>query len=181
MSQPLPGRGSDDGPLSARGEAPGTNAGLGSFGRVLVVRLGPGEDVLLAMTRILERAGLRAGVILSGVASLTQLTVRTIVRLPEVPPITPADRCITTVPGPLEVLSMQGNVALTESGELFIHCHLDASVGDPPTATYGGHLVEGTLVATTMELFIAEVIGLDVRRAIDGATAALEIVVSPQL
>jgi predicted DNA-binding protein with PD1-like motif len=163
------------------GRAPGTNAGFGAFGRVLVVRLGPGEDVLLAMTRILERAGLRAGVILSGVASLTQLTVRTIVRLPDVPPITPADRRITTVPGPLEVLAMQGNVAWTEAGDLFIHCHLDASVGEPATNTYGGHLVDGTIVATTMELVIAEVVDLDVRRAIDPATAAPEIVVSPQL
>ncbi len=166
--------------MNIDGHLPGTCAALGNTGRVLAVRMGPGEDVLDAMTRIVERAGIRAGIIISGVASLTQLTVRNIHRIPTEPPITTADRHVTTVPGPLEVLSVQGNLAWTPEGELIVHCHLDASVGDPATHTFGGHLVEGTIVATTLELFILEVTGASIERVVDPATGTPELAIAPE-
>ncbi|MGH3454078.1 MAG: hypothetical protein ACRDP2_06650, partial [Nocardioidaceae bacterium] len=87
------------------GRRPGTRAGLGSFGRVLVVRLCPGEDVLPAMERLLLDAKLTSGAILSGVASLQHASVRNIVRFPEEWPIQTGDRTKTTVAGPLEILA----------------------------------------------------------------------------
>lgn len=160
---------------------PGTRAGIGRFGRVLVIRLGPGEDVLPAMQRFLDDAELTNGVILSGVASLRHASVRNIFRFPEQWPITADMRKQTTIPGPLEVLAMQGNVAPKEDGGLFIHCHLEFSLGAPAGVTYGGHLIENTIVGTTCELFIAEVVDLDVRRVHDEDTRTLEIAMDPHL
>ena len=166
---------------TAHGRRPGTRAGVARFGRVLVVRLGPGEDLLPAMEQILLDAEFESAAILSGVASLEQASVRNIFRLPASYPITSDDRRITTIPGPLEVLAMQGNVAPKEDGGLVIHCHADFSLGAPPAVTYGGHLIENTIVATTCELYVAELLDLEVRRKQDDVTHAPEIWVDPQL
>lgn len=163
------------------GRRPGTRAGLGSFGRVLVIRLGPGEDVLPAMERLLLAAELTSGAIVSGVASLHHASVRNIVRFPDEWPIQTGDRTKTTVAGPLEILAMQGNVAPTPDGGIFIHCHVEFSVGAPAAVTYGGHLIEDTIVGTTCEIYIAELRGLDVRRIHDPETKTLELDMDPRL
>lgn len=160
------------------GRRDGTRAMVGSFGRVLAIRLGPGEDLLPATEQLLLDAGLEQGVILSGVASLHHLTVRNIHRFPAAWPITAEDRRVTTIAGPLEVLAMQGNVAPGDDG-LVIHCHLDVSTGAPPGTTFGGHLMANTIVATTCELFVAELDGLRMRRSRDGDTRAPEIAFGP--
>ena len=164
---------------------PGTRAGLARFGRVLVMRLGPGEDVLPAMEQLLRDADLTSGVILSGVASLRHASVRNIVRFPDQWPIQADMRRQTTVPGPLEILAMQGNVAPTpnagKGAGFVIHCHVEFSVGAPPAVTYGGHLVDNTIVATTCELYVAELTDLDMRRVHDEQTQTLEISMSPQI
>jgi uncharacterized protein len=165
----------------AHARKPGTRAGTARFGRVLVIRLGPGEDVLPAMEQLLLDAELHNGVILSGVASLHHASVRNIFRFPERWPITEEMRKKTTVPGPLEVLAMQGNVASMPGGGLFIHCHIEFSIGAPPAVTYGGHLIENTIVGTTCELYIAELDDLQVRRVPDETTQTLEIDMEPRL
>jgi uncharacterized protein len=158
-----------------REAAAGTRSGIGRLGRILVIRLGPGEDLLPGLTHELERADLTRGVILSGLASLRHLSVRNITRFPDQWPIEPHMRERTTIPGPLEVLAMQGNVAPTPDGEVFIHCHVEASIGSPPAVTYGGHLIEDTIVATTAELVVAEIEDLDLHRVHDPVTRTLEL------
>lgn len=161
--------------MSEHGRRPGTQVGAARFARVLTIRLGPGEDLLPAMERILDDEGVQHGTILSGVASLHHASVRNILRFPDAWPITTDDRRATTIPGPLEILAMQGNVARRDDGSLVIHCHLEVSVGAPPAVTYGGHLIEDTIVGTTCELYIAELEGLDVRRVPDADTKADEL------
>lgn len=163
------------------GRLPGTQAGLAGLDRVLVVRLGPGEDVLPAMERLLLDAAMPTGVILGGVASLQHASVRNIRSFPDAWPIRDEDRTATTVPGPLEVLAMQGNVATRAEGGLVIHCHISFSVGAPPAVTYGGHLIENTIVATTCEVYVAGLTDLDVRRELDDETRSHEIAVRPTL
>lgn len=165
----------------AHGRRPGTTAGLAEFGRVLVIRMGPGEDVLPAMKRLLLDAGISSAVILGGVASLEHASIRNINRFPEQLPITSRDRTLTTVPGPLEILAMQGNVAVKNDGSLVIHCHLEFSLGAPAGVTYGGHLIGNTIVGTTCEVYIAELRALEVRRELDERTQALEITLDPSL
>jgi predicted DNA-binding protein with PD1-like motif len=168
-------------PDAQPGRRAGTRAGLASFGRVLVIRLGPGEDVLPAMEQLLLDAKLTSGAIVSGVASLQHASVRNIVRFPAEWPIQTGDRTKTTVAGPLEILAMQGNVAPKPDGGLFIHCHVEFSIGAPAAMTYGGHLIEDTIVGTTCEIYIAELRGLDVRRVDDPETKTLELDMDPRL
>lgn len=160
---------------------PRTRAGVGRFGRVLVIRLAPGEDVLPSMAQLLDDAGIDNGVILSGVASLRHASVRNIVHFPPQWPIRPDMRKRTTIPGPLEVLALQGNVAPQPGGGTFIHCHADFSLGAPAAVTYGGHLLDDTIVGTTCEIYIGELVDLDVRRVHDEETQTLEIDVHPVL
>lgn len=157
------------------GRRPGTNAGLAQLGRVLVVRLGRGEDLLPAMAQLLVDASMDTGVILGAVASLEHATVRNIFRLPERFPITAEDRKITLVPGPLEILALQGNFVPKAGGGVAIHAHVEFSLGAPPASTYGGHLIENTIVATTCELFLGELTGLGITRTLDPSTQASEI------
>jgi predicted DNA-binding protein with PD1-like motif len=163
------------------GRNPRTRAGLARFGRVLVARLAPGEDVLPALSQLLDDAGIASAVILSGVASLRHASVRNITRFPHAWPIRPEDRAHTRIPGPLEVLAMQGNVAPAPDGSRIIHCHADFSTGTPPAVTYGGHLMEDTIVGTTCELYVAELTGSGVRRVHDDETRTLELDVAPAL
>jgi len=160
---------------------PNTRAGVGGFGRVLAIRLAPGEDVLPSMHRMLRDAGITQGVILSGVASLQHATVRNIHTFPGDWPIRPQDRHTTRIVGPLEILAMQGNVAADPEGQLIIHCHLEFSVGEPPSHTFGGHLLEDTIVGTAAEIFIAELVDLSLVRAWDEETSTFELDVDPRL
>lgn len=160
---------------------PRTRAGVGNFGRVLAIRLAPGEDVLPSMIQLLADAGIAQGVILSGVASLQHASLRNIHTFPENWPIRVQDRHTTRIEGPLEILAMQGNVAPAPDGSTFIHCHLEFSTGNPPATTYGGHLLEDTIVGTTCEIYIAELVGVDMRRIDDDETRTLEIDVRPRL
>lgn len=166
---------------TARAWNPRTRAGVGSFGRILAIRLAPGEDVLASMHRMLLDARITQGVILSGVASLEHATVRNIHNFPPSWPIRPEDRHTSRIDGPLEILAMQGNVAAAPDGELIIHCHLEFSVGEPASHTFGGHLLEDTIVGTAGEIFIAELVDVSLVRAWDEETQTFELDVDPRL
>jgi predicted DNA-binding protein with PD1-like motif len=47
--------------------------------------------------------------------------------------------------------------------------------------TYGGHLLDDTIVGTTCEIYIAELVGIEMRRIDDDETRTLEIDVQPRL
>lgn len=53
--------------------------------------------------------------------------------------------------GPLEIVSLNGNIARDESGELMIHCH--AAISGPDMNVSGGH-VKSAIIAGTCEIFI---------------------------
>lgn len=157
----------------------GNRAALAHFGRVLVARLRPGEDVLPTLESLMRSAGISQAVLLSGVASLRHATVRNIWAFPDEWPITPEMRRHTTFPGPLEVLAMQGNVAPAHDGSLVFHVHVEFSVGTPAGTTFGGHLMDDTIVGTTAEVFLAELTGIKIHRTMDEVTKNLEIAVGP--
>ena len=54
--------------------------------------------------------------------------------------------------GPLEIASCTGNISIKETGELVIHGHI--VVSDNEGAAYGGHIMEGCVVAATAELVL---------------------------
>lgn len=147
----------------------------GRVGRIVVMRLGPGEDILPAIVEIAEECQIRQAVILGGAASLTHAHLRNVRRYPDQFPITDEVRVFSPVDGPLELLSLSGNISQTEDGEAYIHCHAAISVGQPDADALGGHLLTGTTVYSTAELSLMEVEGCTIMRAGDPETQVPEL------
>lgn len=123
----------------------------------LLIRLRPGEDLRHALERLAHRHRLRAAVILSGVGSLTEASLRF------------ADqRDGTLLEGPFEIVSITGTIS--RDG---LHVHL--SIADAEGRAVGGHLMAGCTIRTTCELALAELPGWHMRRALDRATGYREL------
>lgn len=161
------------------GELDGTASiryAAGALGRVVVGRFAPGTELLDGLARLVEGAGIRSGVILGGAASLESARLRNVRSRPAEWPITDANRVYLDLDGPLELLSIAGNISRRDDGGLHLHAHVVVSAGgDRPGACYGGHLVEGARVLSTAEIVVAEVVGVDLLRHVDPETRVVEL------
>lgn len=143
---------------------------------MLVARIGPGVELLAGLTELIEREGLRYAVILGGAASLSQVRLRNVRLAPETWPIQDTHRVFTDLPGPLELLSISGNLSRRSDDSIHLHAHVVVSTGGPqPGQAYGGHLVEGAVVLSTAEIAVAEVTGMAMARRMDEGTRTLEL------
>lgn len=156
-----------------------TRYAVGQLGRVVVIRLGPGEDILPTIVRIAEECGINQAIILGGAASLTNAHLRNVHHYPEQFPITDEVRIFTPIEGPLELLSLSGNLSQDEDGRPYIHCHAAISTGQPEAQVFGGHLLPNTTVFSTAELSLVEVLGCDVLRRDDPETRVGELYFKP--
>jgi predicted DNA-binding protein with PD1-like motif len=123
-----------------------------------VKRLHPGEDLrkgILDMLR--ENADLHAGVVASAVGSLTHAKLR----------LAGSEKFLDKE-GPFEIVSATGTVGVDG-----MHVHL--AISDATGATWGGHLVDGCLVYTTVELVVVDVEGYRFKRTFDKATGYPEL------
>ena len=151
----------------------------GGLGKVVVMRLAPGCDLLRSLEEVTKQENLRSAVILSGAGSLRQLTLRNVRLFPEEFPIMDRNRIYTPKNEPLELLSLSGNIS-RKDGEVSIHGHITVSSGLDDGKAYGGHLIEGCVVLSTCEVIIAEITGLEMKRNIDPETHVLELYPEPQ-
>jgi predicted DNA-binding protein with PD1-like motif len=152
---------------------------VGQLGRVVVMRLGPGDDILPAIMEIAADCGIAQAIIIGGAASLTQARLRNVRRYPDAFPITDEVRVFSSFDGPLELLSLSGNISQTAEGKSYIHCHAAVSTGRPDAVAYGGHLLPETTVFSTAELSLVEVLGCDVLRRDDPETHVGELYFRP--
>ena len=152
---------------------------VGQLGRVVVMRLGPGDDILPTILQIANECGIVQAIILGGAASLTQARLRNVRRYPEQFPITDEVRVFSAFDGPLELLSLSGNISQTDAGDAYIHCHAAISTGQPDAMAYGGHLLPETTVFSTAELSLVEVRGCDILRLDDPETRVGELYFRP--
>ena len=148
--------------------------GSGSLGRVLVMRLGPGADLYKSLQELARRENIKAGVILSGAASLRQAVLRNVKSVPKEFPITDANRLYVAKEEPMELLALSGNFSQRD-GEIHVHAHVTISTGAEDGRAYGGHLVEGNIVMSLAEIVVAEIVGLPMVRHIDPETKAPEL------
>jgi len=146
----------------------------GTLGKLVVMRLGPGCDIMKSLAEIAKRKSFRSGVVLSGAGSLSQVTLRNVRLFPDEFPITDQNRVYTPKKEPLEVLSLSGNISQRD-GEVHVHCHITVSSGLDDGQAYGGHLTEGCIVLSYCEIVIAEITDLEMKRDIDPETRALEL------
>lgn len=124
------------------------------------LRLGPGQDLRQALQAYAEAHHLRAAALLTGVGSLTNVSLRL------------ANQAgATTRSGHFEIVSLVGTVSATGGS------HLHLSVADSTGATFGGHLLDGCRIYTTAEIVLAELPSLDFTRAPDPVTTWRELVV----
>ena len=128
----------------------------------LAFRLKPGDDLKRELAAFAQRERLRAGVILTGVGSLTEVNIRY------------ANREGGTLrKGHFEILSLVGT--LDADG---MHVHM--TVADRDGVAFGGHLLDGCVVYTTAEIAVGELDALKFRREPDPTYGYRELVVSPR-
>lgn len=153
----------------------GIRLASGSLGRIIAVHLDPGLDLLAAIRAVVTDQGITSGIILSGAGSLKKAVLRNVRTFPDQFPITDANRIYVPKDEPMELLSLTGNIARRDDGTVVVHGHMVISSGLQDGLAYGGHLVEGTIIFTTMELVLAETSGVHFDRAKDPITGAAEL------
>ena len=109
---------------------------LGSAARFFSFRLLPGQDLIAELRRWTAEAGLQAGYIAGAVGSLSRAGLRFA-----------GGSENSLISGCFEVVSLIGT--LDAGGE-----HLHMALSDPEGRVTGGHVMEGCVVRTTMELVI---------------------------
>jgi len=132
---------------------------MNSSFRVHTLRLHPGEDVLPSLRKFIADHHIQAGFILSAAGSLTQYTIR-FANQPDG----------NQEAGHFEVVSLTG--LLSTGGN---HIHL--SVSDSTGRTIGGHLLDGNLVYTTLEVVIGEDLDHSYHRETDSTFGYKELVI----
>ena len=119
-----------------------------SIRRVVVARLNPGEDVLLALREAVQAHGITHGLILSGLGSISQYHVH-VVKTTNMPP----GDTFFKGEGPFDILTLTGAIL---NGR--VHAHITFSNTEK---AMGGHLEEGCRILTFGVVTLVETDGPD--------------------
>ena len=136
----------------------------GRMGRMIAVRLAPGEDVLLGLEQACRDANIQHGAIVSCIGSLNGASFLNPVPLPHKKAGYGYSNPIQ-LHGPIELLQASGMICLGEQGETLLHVH--CSFSDQEGKGYGGHLIEGNKVLLTVDAVIGELDGIHMGRRYD--------------
>jgi predicted DNA-binding protein with PD1-like motif len=126
------------------------------------IRLKPHQDLKKELIAFAERNKIKAGSIITCVGSLEQVNLRF---------ANQEDGTLLT--GHFEILSLVGTFSGTSS-------HLHISVSDSEGKTWGGHLLDDSLIYTTAEIVIGELSDLEFDRTIDSTYGYKELSVKPR-
>eukprot|EP00467_Chlorarachnion_reptans_P008698 CAMPEP_0114503478 /NCGR_PEP_ID=MMETSP0109-20121206/9670_1 /TAXON_ID=29199 /ORGANISM="Chlorarachnion reptans, Strain CCCM449" /LENGTH=447 /DNA_ID=CAMNT_0001681511 /DNA_START=78 /DNA_END=1421 /DNA_ORIENTATION=+ len=124
---------------------------------VFCMRLLPGDDLIRKLKQAAKTLDLQAGYVQACVGS----TGTTVLRPAGV-------KEAKTFEGKFEIVSLSGTVS--KDG-----CHVHLCVSDHECKTYGGHLMEGTIVRTTAEIVIGNIHGVTFSRDLDDRTGYDEL------
>ena len=127
--------------------------------RVEAFRLHPGADLKQELERLVEENGFRAALILTCIGSLSRAGIRMA-----------GAQSTSEVMGPLEIISLGGTLAADG-----VHAHI--AVAGRDGQCIGGHLGDGCIINTTVELVICELPHLEFRRVLDDHTGYCELAV----
>ena len=122
--------------------------------RGLVIRLVPGDSFFDATTRILADEQIERGAFLSAIGSVSDVSFRNL-RAGIDLPVVPEDTVPVEVPGPFELLSLEGTFVPME-GEPRYNVHV--LLGSEDGKVIGGHLFEAR-VFTTLEMVVVSLGG----------------------
>jgi len=119
--------------------------------RVHILRIDPGEDVLLSVKEFLSKNKIEQAIVLGGYGTLAAHSLHWVThnRIP-------TENAFGRAEGGIEILGMSG---LIVNGEPHIHVTLATQQG-----AYGGHMEEGCRAYVICEIFFAEVEGRKLAR-----------------
>lgn len=117
-----------------------------SAGKVHILRIDPGEDVLVTITSFLADSGVRQAVVLGGYGTLAAHHLHWVKH-----GRFPTENVFERGEGGIEILSMNG---LVVEGVPHVHVTLSTTEG-----AYGGHLEEGCITYVLCEVMFAELDG----------------------
>jgi hypothetical protein len=130
--------------------------------KTIAQRLAPGQDLKDELRSMVERHGIRAGVLLSVVGSLSRTELRMA-----------GGQSTMIMDVQTEIVSGTGTFAA--GGAMHVHI----SVADREGGVIGGHLMNGCKVMTTGEIVIGDLSDeWTFERKMDSTTSSLELVVS---
>lgn len=122
-----------------------------------VKRLMPGQDIKVSLQQVLDEFQLKAATVVSAVGSVQAFSLRV-----------SDGMTVISESEHREIVSMSG--ILTKDG-IHVHCSLSGLDG----SVIGGHLMEGCLVNTTVELVLIS-LSQNLSRVYDPATGYKELV-----
>jgi predicted DNA-binding protein with PD1-like motif len=109
--------------------------------KMVAIRLHRGDDLKKAIEGFIETQDISAGAVICAVGCLSQAKLR-------MAGATPDRQDVRTYREPLEIVSLIGVAARNRK-------HLHLAVSNREGQVFGGHLKEGCIVDTTVELIIA--------------------------
>jgi len=120
-------------------------------GRIHILRVDPGEDILLTVNRFLEQAHLQQAVIIGGYGTLAAYHLHWVAhnRIP-------SEQYFGRGEGGIEILAMNGLVVEGQP-----HIHVTLSTRDQ---AFGGHLEAGCIAYVLCEIFFVEITGQTLSR-----------------
>lgn len=121
-----------------------------------------GDDLRKTFETTAVECGIDAGCIGSSVGSLSKAKMRLA-----------GQQEPLAIDGPLEVLSLSGTVGIGG-----VHLHM--MVADSQGTCVGGHVVEGCIIYTTLEVVILQLAGHKFARLNDSTTGFMELLVQSQ-
>ena len=125
-------------------------------GRRFILKILPGELVAERLTDFAREEKLRHAVILSGLGSVRDVRLRGIKAGAKLP-ITAARVNVHDLEGPLEMLSLTGNIFPREGDDDAIDCHLHVLVGKSSGDVLGGHMTDARVFASC-EIVLSELV-----------------------
>lgn len=121
----------------------------GTIKRVHIVHLNPGDDILPSLRKAVEAKGIKHGVIMGAIGSVTSYHFH-VVNSPDLPPA----ELYPKGEGPYDIATMTGFIF---NGR--VHCHI---IFSDERIAFGGHLEEGCKVLTFNVVPIAELEDVDI-------------------
>lgn len=128
-----------------------------SEARKTAIRLSPHQDLKKELMEFARVQKLKAGFIITCVGSLEQVTLRFA-----------NQEKGTTLNGHFEIVSLVGTFSESSA-------HLHLAVSDSTGRTYGGHLMDESLIYTTAEIVLGELSELEFDREVDPAYGYKEL------
>jgi predicted DNA-binding protein with PD1-like motif len=142
--------------------------GRGCIERIIMGKLRIKVDLLEGIKELVQREGIRTGVILSATGALTKAIFRNLKILPENMKIHDQHRIYLALEQPMEIVSLTGWIATMENGETEVHAHFSAStVMRDTVTTLGGHLTPGTITSVKVVVVIGVIEETNIKAEVD--------------